>query len=807
MESQEALKRTIDAQRKRIVHLQQTLQVERERLNALEAELRAAPPRTASRLTPDEKIRLFRSLFRGREDVWPQRWQSAKSGKSGYSPVCRNEWVRGVCEKPRVKCSECAHRVLVPVSDESIRAHLIGQLVAGVYPLLEDETCWFLAADFDKRTWTDDVLAFAVTAREMGVPVAIERSRSGNGAHAWLFFAAPVAAALARRMGCYLLTETMRRHRDLSLDSYDRLFPNQDFMPRGGFGNLIALPLQGEARARGNSVFVDDGFAPLADQWAYLVSLERMFPERVAEIAREGQRRGRIVGVRAAESEDDEAPWALPIERRAPRLKCGLPATLRVVLAQRLFVETEQLASPALNAIKRLAAFQNPEFFKLQNLRMSTARTPRVIRCAEELAHHVSLPRGCLSALEAFAGQHGSRVIVEDQRTATPQPAFQFAKELTEGQHVAAQALFPHDTGIYVAPPGSGKTVLGAWMIAARARNTLIIVHRKPLADQWVARLCLFLGVSVSDIGFFGGTKRKLNGRLDVAMFQSLERAEDLAEVLAAYGHVIVDECHHVPAVSFEKVMSNVRAQYVLGLTATPRRRDGLHPIGEMQLGPVRFTLRGEQRPFALELISASSELTVEDTGLSIQALYKRIAAASSRNALVVRDVRAAVAEGRWPLVVTERKDHLLLLANLLADLPVPIVLLHGGMGARQRREVEARLAETAEQQRVLLAIGKYVGEGFDDPRLDTLFLVTPVSWRGTVEQYAGRLHRLHPDKRSVRIYDYVDERVPVLARMADRRTRALAALGYMNAVGQLELGFADVASRHFTENPAAVSP
>ena len=745
--------------------------------------------------TSTEKVRLFRSLFKGREDIFPTRFLSKKTERAGYAPACANKFVRGVCDLPKVKCSECPNQAFTPVNDRVVLDHLRGRHVMGVYPLLDDETCWFLAIDFDKSSWQDDVGAFAETCRAMDVPVAVERSRSGNGAHIWFFFAAPVAASIARKMGCSLLTETMSRRHELSMGSYDRLFPNQDTMPRGGFGNLIALPLQHEPRQQGNSVFVDGSFQAYDDQWSYLASLPRIASSFVESLAAEATRRGLVVGVRLAEPSDEEesTPW-----RRRPSghprqipISAPLPREVRAVLAQRLFVEKASLPSPLLNEIKRLAAFQNTEFYKKQSLRLSTAMTPRVIACAEELAQHVALPRGCVGDLEELLQAHGVDLQVEDQRQEGEALDVELKGELTAVQQQAAQALLQHDIGVFVAPPGVGKTVLGTYLVAKRARSTLVLVHRQPLLDQWVAQLSMFLGLAEKEIGQIGGGKRKPNGRLDVAMIQSLVRQGRVEDLVEAYGHVIVDECHHVPAVSFERVLSEVKARYVVGLTATPHRRDGHHPILEMQLGPVRFAVdpksQAARRPFDHRLIVRETSFRLEgvlaDAG--IQGIYAALAADEARNRLILDDVLRALEEGRSPILLTERRDHLEYFGEQLRGFVRHLVVLQGGMTAKERREIGAQLAAVPDgEERLVLATGRYIGEGFDDPRLDTLILAVPVSWKGTLVQYTGRLHRLHPRKSEVRIFDYVDREVPVLLRMFERRLRTYRAIGYVRGGG-----------------------
>ena len=812
MVTRDELLAQIGEEEARLARLERQRDEARARLEVLRHQLAATPSPpatphlpvitgTAAASTPAEKVSLFRQLFRGRGDVFPRLWVNARKGRRGYAPACFNEWVRGVCEKPRVKCSECPNQAFIPVDDQVILDHLQGRHVIGVYPLLEDETCWFLAADFDKASWRDDVAAFVETCRSVGVPVAVERSRSGNGAHIWFFFTAPMPASVARKMGCYLITETMARRHQLSMESYDRLFPNQDTMSRGGFGSLIALPLQYEPRKHGNTVFLDETFEPHPDQWAFLATVPRMEPARVEKIGHEATRRGQVIGVRLAEpvGEEDAAPWTrLPSGRTRRALITGpLPMGVRAVLAQRLFVEKAGLPSPLLNQIMRLAAFQNPEFYKRQSMRLSTATTPRVIACAEEFAQHMALPRGCRSDLEDLLGQHGVALVVEDERHEGNPVRLQFQGELTAVQEQAARALLQHDIGVFVAPPGIGKTVLGTYLVAKRGRSTLVLVHRRPLLDQWVAQLSMFLGIEEKEVGQIGGGKRRPNGRLDVAMLQSLVREGRVDDIVAKYGHVILDECHHVPAVSFERVLSEVKGRYVVGLTATPHRRDGHHPILEMQLGPVRFALdpksQAARRPFEHRLIVRDTAFRLDGTPaeISIQEVYRALAADEARNCLILDDVIRAIEEGRSPILLTERRDHLAYVAERLRGFVRHLVVLQGGMTPKERRELGARLAEVPDdEERLVLATGRYIGEGFDDPRLDTLFLAMPVSWKGTLVQYTGRLHRLHPRKREVRIFDYVDRDVPALVRMFEKRLRTYRAIGY--ARGEAPLGYAE---------------
>ncbi|MDD4267898.1 MAG: DEAD/DEAH box helicase family protein [Pirellulales bacterium] len=759
----------------------------------------APQPALVHRLSsPASKIALFRSLFRGRDDVYPRRFESRRTGKSGYQPACANEWVRGVCQKPKVKCTDCSEQKFLPVTDEAIGWHLSGRdaagrdFVMGVYPLLLDETCFFLAADFDKAAWQEDARAVLETCCRLGVPAALERSRSGKGGHIWLFFAEAIPAALARRLGAHILTETMEFRPDVGLDSYDRFFPNQDTLPHAGLGNLIALPLQRRPRDRGSSVFLDDSGAAHPDQWAFLSTVEKIDRATVERIAHDAERRGRIVGVRMASLDDeDAAPWAaLPSRRRQePPIAGPLPESLELILGDQVYIAKDRLPPGLRNRLVRLAAFQNPEFYKAQAMRLPTYDKPRIIGCAEDLAHHIGLPRGCLEDVENLLSDLGIAAAVRDERNAGSPLEARFHGELLPEQKIAARAMLAHETGVLCATTAFGKTVVAAWLIAQRGVNTLVLVHRRQLLEQWVERLAAFLHLPPKTIGRIGGGHRKPTGSLDVALIQSLVRKGVVQDCVGDYGQLIVDECHHLSARSFEQVARRARARFVTGLSATVARKDGHHPILFMQCGPVRHRVdakaQADARPFAhVVLVRPTSfrPLKPADPDMRIQfhELYGELIADGRRNEAICDEVVRAVREGRSPLVLTERNEHLDNLAARLSPGVRHLVVLRGGARPAEARSLATRLAAIPEnEERVLLATGRYVGEGFDDARLDTLFLTLPVSWRGTIAQYVGRLHRLNHRKREVRVYDYADLDVPMLARMFDRRCRGYEAVGY----------------------------
>jgi len=757
------------------------------------------PPAPVNHHSPvKDKIALFRSLFRGREDVYPRRFESRKTGRSGYAPACGNEWVRGICEKPRIKCAECHHRRFLPVTDEVVRWHLSGRdraggdFVMGAYPMLLDETCFFLAADFDKTSWREDATAFLETCRQLNVPAALERSRSGNGGHVWLFFDQAIPAALARKLGSYILTETMERRPDIGLGSYDRFFPNQDTLPQGGFGNLIALPLQKQARQAGNSVFLDPDCMPYPDQWEFLSAVRKTSRQTIEGLVHDAENRGRVIGVRLSLPDDEEQmPWmASPSRRRKePALAGPLPKSLEIVLGNELYIAKEGLPAGLRNRLVRLAAFQNPEFYKAQAMRLSTYDKPRIVACAEDNPLHIGLPRGCLDDVRQLLEDQRITPVIRDERLQGNRLDLTFHGELRPEQKTAADALLKHDTGVLAATTAFGKTVVGAWLIAQRGVNTLVLVHRRQLLEQWIERLSVFLGLPAKEIGRIGAGRKKPNGRLDVALIQSLVRKGVVDDQVGQYGHLVIDECHHLSAHSFEQVARRFKGKFVTGLSATVTRKDGHHPIIFMQCGPIRHRVDARRqaaaRPFEHTVLVRPTGFRQQgpadpDVRMQFQDLYSELIADESRNRLIVAEVIQAVRNGRSPVVLTERNEHLDLLAERLTGEIRHVVVLRGGMGRKELKGVASQLADIPEaDERVLLATGRYLGEGFDDSRLDTLFLTLPVSWRGTIAQYVGRLHRLNDRKREVQVYDYADLDVSMLARMFDRRCKGYEAVGY----------------------------
>jgi superfamily II DNA or RNA helicase len=725
------------------------------------------------------KAVLFRNLFRGRADVYPLRWESAK-GKSGYAPACGNEWKSGVCNKPRIKCGDCEQRMLLPVTDQVIVDHLTGRQTIGVYPLLADDTCWFLAVDFDEADWRDDALAFMQSCRELGVSAAIEISRSGAGAHVWIFFIEAMPAREARKLGASLISHTCARTRQLSLASYDRFFPNQDSLPKGGFGNLIALPLQKNIREQGCSVFVDELFIPWPDQWSFLASIIRMSLQDIDAVILKATGGGHPLDVAFVTEEDEREPWKRP-SAKFQKIPGPLPSSLKLVLANQIFIEKAVLPQPLANRLIRLAAFQNPEFYKAQAMRFPVWDKPRVIGCAENFPQHIGLPRGCFEAVLDLLVRHNIHAEILDERIPGEPVSVVFTGTLREDQEAAVEAMLAHQTGVLCAPTAFGKTVTAAALIARRQVSTIVLVHRNELLKQWQERLTAFLEMPKGGLGVIGGGKKKPSGCIDIAVMQTLSRYENLPELLDRYGQIIVDECHHISAFSFETILKQCKASFVVGLTATPVRRDGHQPIIFMQCGPNRHNAaRPDSAPAQLEVWPRMLQAPPLAPEAAIQDVFRTLTIDTQRNQRIARDIIDAFREGRKIIALTERTENLELLRTAIGDEVAPCYMLHGRMSKKQRAEVLENLsALDGSAPRVILATGRLIGEGFDHPPLDTLVLCLPISWKGTLQQYAGRLHREHASKHDVRIYDYVEFDNPQLARMWDKRLRGYRSMGY----------------------------
>ena len=759
-------------------------------------------PTAMQKLSVQEKVGLFRSVFKGREDVFAKRWYSKASGKGGYQPVCQNEWNRQLCDKRKFKCAECPNRQFAALTDKDIYRHLEGKDtdgrdVIGLYVLNEDNTCNLLCTDFDDKNcehgYQEDVIAFVDVCKSWGVPCSIERSRSGNGAHVWIFFEAPVLAVKARRLGNAILTEAMNRDGRISFKSYDRFFPNQDTLQEGGLGNLVALPLQGNARKNGNSVFVNEYFEPFRDQWEYLLNISKLSAFALEEILKQT---ANIMPLGDLSKTSESKPWEVPVTAKIE--KSDFSFEVVITRSNMLYIPLNLLSSKVLNHLRRIASFRNPEFYSKQALRLSTYQTPRIISCADLTEEFLALPRGCEDAVTTLLKEKNVAYRFEDKTNHGRPISVHFNGELRENQQKAVNTLAMNNTGVLSATTAFGKTVAAIGLIARHSVNTLILVHTKALLDQWVKRLEQFLVIddvpiiekgkhkkNLSSIGTLSSAGNKLRGIIDIALMQSCISDGEVKPFVKDYGLVIADECHHVSAVNFEQILKAVNARYVYGLTATPIRKDGHQPIIFMQCGPIRYNADAKaqmrDQTFQRLLVPRFTPFrTVSGEDLSFTKVAHQLAEDEYRNLFIVKDVIEALKEGRSPIILTSRTAHVEILADLLKPHCPNVITLVGSESIKEKRQkMEYLQSIPSSEPLVIVATGKYVGEGFDYARLDTLFLVSPVAWKGIVAQYAGRLHREFEGKQDVQIYDYIDIRVPVCESMYRKRLKGYASIGY----------------------------
>ena len=731
-----------------------------------------APGPVTARSSSQAKVEFYAALFAARRDVYAIRWENARSGKSGWMPAVGGGWRKG---------SNAAEQRYLPLTPQVLAAHLTGDVCIGLYPMLSgDQTCW-LAADFDGSAAMLDALAYLKAARAVGAPAALEVSRSGVGAHVWIFFTDPVPATTARKLGTALVGEAITIRGRMDLRCYDRLFPSQDVLPGQGPGNLIAAPLHGKSRKFGTTVFLDLAtLEPHDDQWDYLSTLERLTPKNVARLASELREPAVGAGVKRART------------ARSTRTKPGPASIVHLGLDGGVRIPGSELSSSLYATLKHAASTYNPEFYDRQRRRQSTWNIARVISSYDEtIDDHLVLPRGLLETTTKLIEDAGSKTEIHDRRVTGAAQDLVTDIRLDPVQQAAADDLIPHDLGLLVAPPGAGKTVMACAVIAARSTSTLVLVDRKALADQWRRQIQNLLGVKP---GQLGGGRAKLTGVVDVATLQTLARRTGLDEALGGYGLVVVDECHHVPAAAFEAAVRAIPARYWLGLTATPYRRDGLDDLIGFQLGPVRHTLEhadpdtiegaSTNRPRPVLIVHPTRFRMEDPVDLSlpgaIAGVHGELAADDDRNEQILADVVEAHGRGRHSLVLAQRTAHVDHLAARLVDRGLEPVILKGGMGTRQRAAATGRLVPAeAGPPLLVVATGHFVGEGFDCPALDTLFLAGPVSFKGRLVQYAGRVLRAYPGKRTAEVHDYHDVEMPVLAAALAKRAPGYISLGF----------------------------
>lgn len=731
-----------------------------------------------------EKLLLYLSLFKGRSDVCAKKWKN----KPGYSPYCHNDFKPGICNKPKIKCAGCSNSNFAQLNHEQLKKHLLGEMVLGLYPLTTKDTCYLLAMDFDEATWKDDIAVVRSLCYANNIPVYAERSRSGEGCHLWFFFENEIKASDARKFGMAILNLAMQESGNIHFDSFDRLFPSQDFLQKDGFGNLIALPLQKEARLKHNSVFIDDEFEEIKDQWQYLSQTLKMSEEFILKFLKS---QNTVTPLSKLDNEDDH-------ERVYQISKSDFPEVLVLKKGKGIEINKKGISPKGLYFLRKLSSYSNPEFFAKQAMRQSTFRTPRVTAIYIENENDIVLPRGVELSLLDCLDRFDICYSIIDKRFVGRTIDVKFSGRLNHNQEAAFSEMNRYDKGVLSATTGFGKTVIGARIIAEKRVPTLILVHTKELAIQWKDRLEQFLDINekvekrrrnTSTIGQLGGGKNTLNGIVDIAIMQSMfEKNRDVKSLINQYGLIIADECHHVSAANFSRILSAADSKYIYGLTATPVRKDGHHPIIFMQCGPIRYKVDAKQearrRNFDHFIVprftSARLPAHKKHDEWHITEVYQHICESRYRNELIVADIEQAINSGRSPLVLTERTSHIGLLVEMMKDNDYEVIVLSGDLKPKIRKAALDRIRSLNDRDRfVVIATGKLIGEGFDEAKLDTLFMAMPIAWKGTIAQYAGRLHRDYEGKEEVLIYDYVDVHIPVLERMYHKRLTAYRSVGY----------------------------
>lgn len=735
-------------------------------------------------LTLEQKLQIYMDYFKGRDDVYP--YLSINKNNSNikyYIPACANEWKNGVCNKLKKKpCKTCQYRENKPLTVDVIKNHIYNNKTIGIYPMLEDETCYFLAFDFDDKNdenhIKEDVLAFVKVCEDYDVSVAIERSRSGKGIHCWLFFENKIKAITARKLGSLLLSKTMEVRDNLTINSFDRMFPNQDFMPKGGYGNLIALPFQTEPLKYQNSLFIDKNFMPINNQWQYLSNLRKLNEDEVFSYIKE------LSDVTIDISHENYDIKNEIKDKSKNNFK--FPKNINIILNDMIYIDKANLNASVKNCFRRLASFANPEFYKKQRMRMSVYNIPMVIDCSKEDEKYLKLPRGTFEYLKVLCDENDIKMNITDKRNSGLLLDCKFNGKLRKEQEEALSNIMMYENGILKAPTGFGKTVICCKLIANKKTNTLIITEKLQLLKQWRERISEFL--DIKEVGQIGGGKNIITNKIDVASIKSIWNNGNFNDVVKNYGMIIIDECHHLAAFTYESAVNTVNSKYVYGVTATPDRENGHTPIIKMQCGDIRYEVDvkkfNKELKIPMKVYVKKNHLEFVNkniTDYTINEINNFITKDILRSEKIIKDIKDEYKNGKNILVLTERIEHLNYFNEKLSKITDNVFVYHGGLGKKILKkydELNNQIIET-KANKILIATGAYIGEGFDDSSLDVLFLTMPISGITKVTQYTGRLHRKNNSKKEIIVYDYVDDNFSQTRNMFEKRKRTYEKLGY----------------------------
>ncbi|HBI16717.1 MAG TPA: restriction endonuclease subunit R [Candidatus Moranbacteria bacterium] len=713
-------------------------------------------------LTSYEKINIFRNLFKGREDVFAVRWEKRDGSSRGYTPVCLNEWKQELCNKlQRKKCKDCDDKMYAQFSDYYVEQHLRGNKCYGIYPLLKDNTSYFIVADFDGKKWQNEVLRFLNGCQKYNLPAYLERSRSGNGGHIWIFFKDKYPAYKSRNIAIHILREVKIIDQFEKEDAFDRLFPNQDVHSGEGFGNLIALPLQGESRNAGNSIFLDwkNNLDVLIDQWEYLSNVEKVPLKKLDEIYDRFNKESKTV-------------------KKISRNK------LRLVLREQIFINKNNLPKVVVNFLKEKLNFANLEFIIRKRIGVNVYGLEKYFKLIENQGDEVAIPRGFINELVVFLNEQNIKFEIIDERIKLKPVKFETSCKLFDYQEEAVREIITRENGLLVSPPGSGKTIIGIDIIAKLKQPTLILVHKKQIFDQWLERIEDFTNVSKREIGQYVSSKKKVGKKITVAMVQTLSRMENLEELKDKFGLIIIDECHHMPAKMFRSVVTKLNPFYLYGLTATPERKNNDGNLIPIYLGEILHKIENNFRVNEKELTRDTPKVIINETDLGVpfkvkadnfQLLSKIIVFDSNRNRQIVEDIKKEANSGRKCLVLTERKEHIEVLGCYLKK-EFEVIEFSGDLTEKKRREKTRQINDGNFQ--ILLATGQLIGEGTDFQNLESLFLVFPFAFQGKLIQYIGRIQRENDGNN--KIYDYRDKKVEYLERFFKKRLRYYKKNGYL---------------------------